>query len=206
LYLYNPLVRKLLAKVAELNLDIKMIAPDHGVIFRKHISEILTAYGEWSKNMFDEKALIIYDTMWHSTEKMAKAISRGIEQEGVFAEMINLKVHHRSDVMTKVLDAGALVLGSPTLNNGLLPRMAGFLMYMRGLKPQNKIAASFGSYGWSGECVKLLNESLEDMRLELVHEGIRFKYVPTDGDLEECVAMGRIIGKAVRERKLQQES
>jgi flavorubredoxin len=183
-----------------------MIAPDHGVIFRKHISEILTAYGEWSKNMFDEKALIIYDTMWQSTEKMAKAISRGIEQEGVFAEMINLKVHHRSDVMTKVLDAGALVLGSPTLNNGLLPRMAGFLMYMRGLKPQNKIAASFGSYGWSGECVKLLNESLEDMRLELVHEGIRFKYVPTDGDLEECVAMGRIIGKAVRERKLQQES
>jgi len=206
LYLYNPLVRKLLAKVAELNLDIKMIAPDHGVIFRKHISDILTAYGEWSKNMFDEKALIIYDTMWHSTEEMAKAISRGIEQEGVFAEMINLKVHHRSDVMTKVLDAGALVLGSPTLNNGLLPRMAGFLMYMRGLKPQNKIAASFGSYGWSGECVKLLNDSLEDMRLELVHEGIRFKYVPTDDDLEECVAMGRIIGKAVRERKLQQES
>ncbi len=206
LYLYNPLVRKLLAKVAELNLDIKMIAPDHGVIFRKYISEILTAYGEWSKNMFDEKALIIYDTMWHSTEQMAKAISRGIEQEGVFAEMINLKVHHRSDVMTKVLDAGALVLGSPTLNNGLLPRMAGFLMYMRGLKPQNKIAASFGSYGWSGECVKLLNEALDDMRLERVHEGIRFKYVPTDDDLEECVAMGRIIGKEVKERKLQQEN
>ena len=174
-------------------------------LFRKYINEILTAYGEWSNNKFDEKALIIYDTMWHSTEKMAKAISRGIEQEGVFAEMINLKVHHRSDVMTKVLDAGALVLGSPTLNNGLLPRMAGFLMYMRGLKPQNKIAASFGSYGWSGECVKLLNESLSDMRLELVHEGIRFKYVPTDVDLEECVAMGRIIGKAVKERKLQQE-
>ena len=206
LYLYNPLIRKLLAKVGEMNLDIKMIAPDHGVIFRTHLNEILTAYDDWSKNKFDNKALIIYDTMWHSTEKMARAIARGIEQEGVFADMINLKVHHRSDVMTKVLKAGALVLGSPTLNNGLLPRMAGFLMYMRGLKPQNKIAASFGSYGWSGECVKLLNEALEDMRLELIEEGIRHKYVPTEDDLNECVEMGRRIGKAVKERgKLQKD-
>lgn len=205
LYLYNPLVRKLLAKVSELNLDIKMIAPDHGVIFRKYINEIITAYDQWSTNKFDEKALIIYDTMWYSTEKMAKAIARGVEQEGVFAEMINLKVNHRSDVMTKVLNAGALVLGSPTLNNGLLPRMAGFLMYMRGLKPQNKIAASFGSYGWSGECVKLLNEAVEDMRLELVDEGIRCKYVPTDEDLDACVAMGRRVGKAIKERKQEQD-
>jgi len=206
LYLYNPLIRKLLAKVGEMDLDIKMIAPDHGVIFRTHLNEILTAYDDWSKNKFDNKALIIYDTMWHSTEKMARAIARGIEQEGVFADMINLKVHHRSDVMTKVLKAGALVLGSPTLNNGLLPRMAGFLMYMRGLKPQNKIAAAFGSYGWSGECVKLLNEALEDMRLELIEEGIRHKYVPTEDDLNECVEMGRRIGKAVKERgKLQED-
>jgi len=204
LYLYSPLIRKLLTKVGELNLDIKMIAPDHGVIFRKHIGEILTAYDEWSKNKFDEKALIIYDTMWHSTEKMAVAIARGLEQEGVFTELINLKVHHRSDVMTKVLNAGALVLGSPTLNNGLLPRMAGFLMYMRGLKPQNKLAASFGSYGWSGECVKLLNQSIEEMRLDLVDEGLRFKYVPTDEDLDECVALGRRIGAAVKERAQQE--
>ena len=183
-----------------------MIAPDHGVIFRKYINEIITAYDEWSQGKFDDKALIIYDTMWNSTEKMAKAIARGIEQEDVFAEMINLKVHHRSDVMTKVLDAGALVLGSPTLNNGLLPRMAGFLMYMRCLKPQNKLAASFGSYGWSGECVKLLNESLADMSLEIVDEGLRYKYVPTDENLEECVALGRRIGRAVKERKIEQES
>jgi flavorubredoxin len=205
LYLYSPLVRKLLAKVSELNLDIKMIAPDHGVIFRKYIDEIITAYDQWSNNKFDEKALVIYDTMWHSTEKMAKAIARGIEQEGVFAEMINLKVNHRSDVMTKVLNAGALVLGSPTLNNGLLPRMAGFLMYMRGLKPQNKIAASFGSYGWSGECVKLLNEAVDAMRLERVDEGIRCKYVPTVEDLDACVAMGRRVGRAVKERKQEQD-
>jgi len=205
LYLYNPLIRKLLAKVGEMNLDIKMIAPDHGVIFRKHIDDILHAYDDWSRGKFDEKALIIYDTMWHSTEKMAVAIARGFEQEGVFTEMINLKVHHRSDVMTKVLKAGALVLGSPTLNNGLLPRMAGFLMYMRGLKPQNKLAASFGSFGWSGECVKLLNQSIEDMKLELFDEGLRVKYVPTDADLDSCVDLGRRMGKAIRERKQEQD-
>jgi flavorubredoxin len=200
LYLYNPLIRKLLAKVKEMNLDIKMLATDHGVIWRTHIDKILQAYDEWSRNKADNKALVIYDSMWHSTEKMAKAIASGIEKEGVYAELINLKVNHRSDIMTKVLTAKALVLGSPTLNNGLLPRMAGFLMYMRGLKPQNKIAAAFGSYGWSGECVKLLNEALTDMRLDVIEEGLRFKYVPTHEDLGECVEMGRRIGKAVLEQ------
>ncbi|MBE0582992.1 MAG: flavodoxin domain-containing protein [Desulfofustis sp.] len=200
LYLYNPLIRKLLAKVQEMNLDIKMIATDHGVIWRSHIDKILQAYDEWSRNKAENKALVIYDSMWHSTEKMAKAIASGIEKEGVYAELINLKVNHRSDIMTKVLTAKALVLGSPTLNNGLLPRMAGFLMYMRGLKPQNKIAAAFGSYGWSGECVKLLNEALTDMRLDVIEEGLRIKYVPTHEDLGACVAMGRRIGRAVLER------
>ena len=200
LYLYNPLVRKLLAKVKEMNLPIKMIATDHGIIWRSHIDKILQAYDEWSRGKAEDRALVIYDSMWHSTEKMAKAIAHGIEKEGVYADLINLKVHHRSDIMTRVLGAKALVVGSPTLNNGLLPRMAGFLMYMRGLKPQNKIGASFGSYGWSGECVKLLNESLADMRVEVVEEGLRVKYVPTHEDLAECVEMGRRIGRQVLER------
>ena len=137
--------------------------------------------------------------MWHSTEKMAKAIASGLEKEGVHADLINLKVHHRSDVMTKVLSARALVLGCPTLNNGLLPRMAGFLMYMRGLKPQNKIGAAFGSYGWSGESVKLMNAAMEEMRLQVIEEGQRVKYVPTHDDLKVSVDMGRRIGKAVKE-------
>ncbi|THB78077.1 MAG: MBL fold metallo-hydrolase [Desulfobulbaceae bacterium] len=204
LYLYSPLIRKLLAKVAELNLDIKMIAPDHGVIWRSHFDQIIKAYDDWSQYKGGKKALVIYDTMWHSTEKMAKAVAHGIEKEGVHAELINLKVHHRSDVMTKVLAARALVLGCPTLNNGLLPRMAGFLMYMRGLKPQNKIAAAFGSYGWSGESVKLMNEAMKEMRLNVIEEGNRVKYVPTHDDLGECVEMGQRIGKAVKENIAQE--
>lgn len=199
LYLYAPLIRKLLVAVGEMNLDIKMIAPDHGVVWRTHQNKILEAYDKWSRNEADKKVLVIYDSMWHSTEKMAHAIGAGLKDVGASTNMVNLKVHHRSDVMTQVLGAKAIILGCPTLNNGLLPRMAGFLMYMRGLKPANKFGASFGSFGWSGEAVKLMNTALEEMKIEVIEDGLRLKYVPDDSKLEECIEMGRRIGKRVIE-------
>ena len=199
LYLYAPLIKKLLATVASMNLDIKMIAPDHGVIWRSHLGKILEAYDKWSRNESGKKALVIYDSMWHSTEEMAIAVEEGLRQTGLSTRLINLKVHHRSDVMTEVLGAKAIILGSPTLNNGLLPRMAGFLMYMRGLKPANKFGASFGSFGWSGEAVGLMNAALEDMKVEVIEEGIKVKYVPGDEHLEECRNLGRRVGKRVLE-------
>lgn len=200
LYLFSPLIKKLLAAVADMNLDIKMIAPDHGIIWRTQQNKILEAYGKWSRNESDEKVLVIYDSMWHSTEKMAHAIGAGLKETGVSTSMINLKVHHRSDVMTQVLSAKAIILGSSTLNNGLLPRMAGFLMYMRGLKPTNKVGASFGSFGWSGEAVGLMNTALEQMKIEVIEDGLKLKYVPDDKKLEECLEMGRRIGEKVKER------
>ena len=131
---------------------------------------------------------------------MAKAITAGVETTGVSVKLINLAHNHRSDVMTDVLKAKAVILGSATLNNGLLPRMAGFLMYMRGLKPTNKIGAAFGSYGWSGEAVKLMNAAMEDMKFDIIEPGLRVKYVPGHSDLQECVEMGKRIGKAVIEQ------
>jgi flavorubredoxin len=199
LYLYSPLIKKLLATVSSLNLDIKMIAPDHGVIWRTHLTKILEAYDHWSRNEAGKKVLVIYDSMWHSTESMAQAVETGLRETGVSTRLINLKVHHRSDVMTEVLGAKAVVLGSSTLNNGLLPRMAGFLMYMRGLKPTNKFGATFGSYGWSGEAVGLMNTALQDMRIDVIEEGLRMKYVPDEQKLKECVELGRRVGKRVVE-------
>ncbi len=199
LYLFAPLIKKLLKSIGEMNLDIKMIAPDHGIVWRTHIDKILTAYDKWSKNESEEKVLVIYDSMWHSTEDMAHAIGRGLRETGVSTSMINLKVNHRSDVMTQVLNAKAVVLGSSTLNNGLLPRMAGFLMYMRGLKPTNKFGAAFGSFGWSGESVALMNTALKDMKIDVIEDGLRLKYVPDEKSLDECVAMGKRIGKRVIE-------
>lgn len=201
LTLYSPNVRRLLAKVEEMDLPIDMIAPDHGVIWRTNPGMAFSSYTKWCHNQGDGNALIIYDTMWHSTEMMAEAIGTGLQDENISYKLLNLRYNHRSDVMQEVLDASALILGSPTLNNGLLPRMAGFLMYMRGLRPTNKIGAAFGSYGWSGESVKLLNEAMSDMKLDLIDDGLRVKYVPQQDDLSLCVELGHRIGKALKEKK-----
>lgn len=198
LYLYSALIQKLLKTVTDLKLDIKMIAPDHGVIWRSHISEIVNAYDMWSQGKNKQKALVIYDSMWHSTEEMAHAVAAGLEDADVSTDLINLKVHHRSDIMTHVLEAKAIILGSSTLNNGMLPRMADFLMYMRGLKPSNKIGAAFGSFGWSGEALDLLNTSMTDMKIEVIEPGIKHKYVPDQACLDQCTEMGRRIGAAIK--------
>jgi flavorubredoxin len=198
LTLYSPLVKKLLAKVTEMNLPLKMIAPDHGVVWRSNPAKIIDAYSRWSAHQGNGRALIIYDTMWESTKKMAKAVAEGLHDEGIEYKMIDLQVTHRSDVMTDVLEASAVVLGSPTLNNGMLPRVADFLMYMRGLRPTNKIGACFGSYGWSGEAVKMMNEILKEMNIILCHEGLKVQYVPEHSQLGACVELGRTVGKTLQ--------
>ena len=201
LTLYSPLVKKLIAKVAEMELPIKMIAPDHGVIWRGNPGKIIDAYSRWCVHEGKGNALIIYDTMWHSTEMMAKAIADGLQDQGISYKLINLQVNHRSDVMSDVLEASGIILGCPTLNNGLLPRMAGFLMYMRGLRPTNKIGAAFGSYGWSGESVKLMNKSMLEMKFNMVHEGLKIQYVPEHTNLKECVELGKTVGQALNDLK-----
>ncbi len=199
LTLYSPKVRKLIETVQEIGLEINMIVPDHGVIWRKNPSLAVECYDKWSKNKGDGNALIIYDTMWHSTEEMAKEVSTGLQDEGISVKLLNLRYNHRSDVMREVLNASAIILGCSTLNNGLLPRMAGFLMYMSGLRPTNKIGAAFGSYGWSGEAVKLMNKAMEEMNFDIIDQGIRVKYVPEENDLQKCVELGRAVGKKLKE-------
>ena len=200
LLLYSSFVQKLLADVGAMHLDIDMIAPDHGLIWRTHPEKILEAYGKWSRQETGLKALVIYDTMWRSTATMAKAIYSGLLETGIQAKMMDLSVTHRSDVMTEVLDARALLFGSSTLNNNLLPRMADILTYLKGLRPENKIAAAFGSFGWSGEAVKQINGLLEEMKFEILDPGIQVKYVPTHEVLKKCVDLGTRAGNAVKER------
>ncbi len=199
LTLYSPLIKKLLAKVMEMDLPIKMLAPDHGVVWRSNPGKIIEAYSRWCNNEGNGKAVIVYDTMWKSTRMMADKVAEGLQEEGVNYKMLDLQVNHRSDVMTDVLEASAVVLGCPTLNNGMLPRMAGFLMYMRGLRPTNKIGAAFGSYGWSGEAVKLMNQSLKEMKFTLCHKGLRVPYVPQEDHLEECIELGRTVAKSMKD-------
>ena len=200
LLLYSSHLQKLLATVQEIGLEIDMIAPDHGLIWREDPLKIVAKYDQWSKQEPAEKALIIYETMWNSTATMARAIYDGLMEEGVSVKMIDLKYNHRSNIMTEVLDAKAIIMGSATLNNQMMPGVADILTYMKGLKPQNKIGAAFGSFGWSGEAVKQINKSFEEMKIELVDDGQRIKYVPTHKTLAPCVELGRKIGKAIKNK------
>jgi flavorubredoxin len=197
LLLYGPLILKLLDQVAVLGLDIDMICPDHGLLWRKNPGRIIEAYAQWSRQESKNKAVVIYDTMWHSTEDMANAISDGILETGCAVMPMHLRKWHRSDIMTEVLDAKAIVVGSPTLNNGLFPTVSDMLTYMKGLKPKNKLAAAFGSYGWSGEAAKIVRRELEAMKLEMVDDEIRVQYVPSENNLRDCYELGQKIGKAI---------
>ena len=200
LLLYSPLILKLLDNVSQMGLEIDMICPDHGIIWRKNPGSIIDAYAKWARQEQEKKAVVVYDTMWHSTEAMADEIAAGIADEGVFVRPIHIRSSHRSEIMTEVLDAAAVVVGSPTLNNQLFPTVSDFLVYMKGLKPVNKIGAAFGSYGWSGEAVKLINEEFDAMKFDVIDPGIRIQYVPEKKGLEACFELGKRVGRAVNEK------
>jgi flavorubredoxin len=194
---YSPLVLKLVDKVTEMGLTLDMICPDHGIIWRKDPAKIINSYVEWSLQKPKRKALVIYDTMWHSTEIMAEAIVEALGQEGVDARPMHLRSFHRSDIITEVVDTGAIIVGSPTFNNGLFPTVSDFLTYMKGLRPINKVAAAFGSYGWSGEAVKLINRELEEMKFNVIDTGLKIQYVPDDQGIKTCHELGKRITKAL---------
>lgn len=199
LLLFSPLVQKLLETVKEMGLEIDMIAPDHGLIWRKNPMQIIEAYDRWSRQELSKKAVIIYDTMWESTEKMAKAIYSGLMAEGICTRLVNVHHTHRSEVLTEILDAKALLFGSPTLNNGILPKVADVMTYMKGLRPRNRIGAAFGSFGWSGEAVGIMTRIMEEMQMDIIDPGVRIKNVPSHQTLKDCVELGRKVGKAVKE-------
>jgi flavorubredoxin len=200
LLLYAPRILKLLEKVVNSGIQIDMICPDHGMIWRKDPAKIIDAYFTWSRQETDKKAIVVYDTMWKSTETMANAVAEGISSTGVKVKPIHIRSSHRSDIMTDALDAAAVVVGSPTLNNQMFPTVADVLTYMKGLKPANRIGGAFGSYGWSGEAVKLVAAELEAMKFTMIEGGPRLQYVPEKDGIEACVAYGKKIGEAVNNR------
>jgi flavorubredoxin len=202
LLLYAPIIKKLLKKVGDMGIEIDTIAPDHGPVWRRpqDISKVIGWYGEWSDQKPRNGAVIVYDTMWNSTETMARAIEEGLTEGGASTKLMRASACHRSNFPVELLNAGALLLGSPTINNGLFPAMSDILTYLRGLKPRNLIGAAFGSYGWTGEAVKLLETELETMQVEIVADSIRVQYVPDDDVLNQCRALGRKVAEELQKR------
>jgi flavorubredoxin len=190
---FSPLVTKLIAKVEALGVPIKIIAPDHGPIWRKGVGRIIESYGRWAEQKPSKKVVIVYDTMWGSTAKMAHAMADAVSACGCCPRVLKLRSAHRSDVATEILESGALLVGSPTMNNQMFPTVADVLCYLRGLKPKNLVGAPFGSYGWSGESVAQVGKALDEMGVELVSPGLRVQYVPDGAALEECRDLAKLV-------------
>jgi len=196
---FSGLVTKLVERLPGLGLDVRLIAPDHGPLWRHEPLQVVQWYAQWAAQPFTRKAVVAYDTMWQSTEKMARAVADGLQGGGARAVVMPLAGSHRSNVAAELLEAGALLVGSPTMNGEVYPRMADLLTYLRGLKPRNLIGAAFGSYGWGGEAVRHLQQILEEMKVEIAAEAVRVQYVPDDEALARCRELGGRVAARLQE-------
>ncbi len=195
---FSGLVKKLLSKVSGLGLDIEILAPDHGPVWRKDPGRMISLYSAWADLAPGRKAVVVYDTMWGSTAKMARSVAEGLESGGALPVVMPMASCHRSDVATELLGAGAIAAGSPTLNNGLFPTMADVLSYLKGLKPRILAGAAFGSYGWSGESISLLSAILDEMKIPQAGECLKVKYVPDEAALDRCFMLGKALAEKLR--------
>jgi len=201
LWPFSQLVIRKIEEIQKLGLKIGMIAPSHGIIWRSNPTKIIEAYLRWARGEAGKKILVVYDTMWGSTEKMAKAMVEGISSEGVETMLFRLPFSDRGDIIKELLEAKGILVGSSTINNGVLPTVAPFLEEMQGLRPRNKLAAAFGSYGWGGGAVKTIEENLEGAGMEVVAPALTVKWVPDKNEIQKCFEFGKEIAKRVAKTK-----
>jgi len=193
---YGDQVNKALEALG--GLDIDMIGPSHGIIWRSFIPKILEEYTKWANHKSENKALIIYDSMWGSTEKMAFKLREGLHEAGMNVTIRNLKTNHISDIMTNLLTSKLVLIGSPTLNNGMLPSLGAFLTYVKGLRPRDRIGFAFGSFGWGGQAVGQIEDVMKDLKWELPIEGSKIKYIPDEDELNNMKEIGKKLGDIMK--------
>ena len=194
----SPLIIKKIDEVIKMGITIDMIGPSHGLIWRKDPSKIIQAYREWSQGKVGRKILVVYDTMWGSTEALAKAVLKGLIEEGAEARLLHLRSNHRSDIIEEMLEAKGVLLGSPTLNNGMFPTMGDFLTYMRGLKPKGKLFGLFGSYGWAGGAVKEMRRNLEQEKFEIWEKELTAQYIPDPEEIKKAIEFGKEFAQKIK--------
>ena len=165
-------------------LPIELILTGHGISWRSHVKEILACYQKWSTGELEDRAVVVFDSMWHSTETMARTIAEAFHDKGVPAAFYDIKENHHSDIVTDILTSKYLAVGSPTINNEMMPPIAGFLCYLKGLAPKGRRAFAFGSYGWGGQSIAQVEEELKAAGCEIVLEKQRIANVPTAEQLK----------------------
>lgn len=197
---FSKMVAKKVKEVLDLNLPLDIICPSHGIIWRKDPLQIIKKYQEWAADYQENQITIIYDTMWNGTRRMAEAIAGGIKDanKDITVKLFNCARSDTNDVLTEAFKSKAILMGSPTVNRVVLHAAAGFLGVLRGIGFKNKKAAAFGTYGWSGESVKLITEQLEKAGFEIMDEGIRALWNPDDESKKACEDFGRKIGEKLK--------
>lgn len=197
---FSPMVTRKIKEILSMNLPIEMICPSHGVLWRDHPEQIVHKYLEWADAYQENQITILYDTMWNATRRMAETIAQGILETDpdVTVKIFSASKSDKTDLIAEVFKSRALVLGSPTVNNGYLYAVAGMLELIKGAKFKGKKAAAFGSYGWSGESVKLMNEELRAAGFEVVDDGLRIQWRPDEMALDSLVQYGRSLGEKLR--------
>ncbi|MGA3059465.1 MAG: FprA family A-type flavoprotein [Candidatus Bathyarchaeia archaeon] len=195
---FAPLITRKIQEVVQMGIPIDIIAPSHGIIWRKAPSKIINAYLNWSSGAAKQKAVVVFDTMWGSTDKMARVITDGISSGGVEVKLLKLRATDNTDVVTAILDAKAVIVGSPTLNNQMFPSLGSFLTYITGLKPKGKLWGFFGSYGWGGGAVRDMVDIAKRAGFEVHEPSVEAKYVPNEEDLKKCFDFGQQIAKKIK--------
>ncbi len=194
---FSSLAEKKINEFKGLKVPVDMICPSHGVIWQDKPLQIVGKYLDWAKNYKENQVTIVYDTMWNGTRKMAEAIASGIKSadDEVAVKLFSISRSDKNDVVTQVFKSKALLLGSPTINRGILSAVAGFIEEIRGLKFKEKKAAAFGTYGWSGESIDMIGKGLESAGFEVLDSGIKSMWNPDENSLKECVEFGKKIAK-----------
>ena len=197
---YSDIVLRFLAQVEKMGLAPKLIAPDHGFIWRKDPAKIVRLYNTWATQAPTNKAVVLYDTMWGSTEQMARQLADGLRCGGTEVKLLSMHACDRSQAALEILKAGALLIGSPVLNSQIFPSMADVLCYLKGLRKKNLIGAAFGSYGWNGAPVDTLTKTLEEMGVEVVAPAVKAAFVPDDKIKKQCFELGQLISQKLTEK------
>jgi len=197
---FSALVDKKIKEVVALNVPVNMICPSHGVIWRKDPLQIVTQYVQWANAYAENQITIAYDTMWDGTRQMAEAIAKGITEadQTVAVKLFNVARADKNDVITEIFKSKAILIGSPTVNKGILSAVAGILEEIKGLRFKNKKAAAFGCYGWSGEAVKILSDRLKEGGFQLLNDGIREIWNPNTESVDNCIRFGRDIALNIK--------
>ncbi|MEM4690338.1 MAG: FprA family A-type flavoprotein [Archaeoglobaceae archaeon] len=187
-----PLATLIKKKLEELKgVEVKLIAPSHGVAWRDP-KIIIEHYRKWADFETENKVVVVYDTMWGSTEKLARAIAEGASKNAK-VRLFHIRRDSWTEIVSEILDAKAIAVGAPTIHNSLFPPVAGFLSYLKSLKPKNKKALAFGSYGWNGVAVKEIAKALEELGYETKQFAVKFK--PTKEELEKAYDLGVELAK-----------